>query len=62
MPDTTKVVLGRPRFKPHSFNEICHMIPTEWDQECRRNGADMVETPEDEAVREIAARSALVAR
>jgi hypothetical protein len=62
MPDTTKVALGRPRFKLHSFNEICRMSPPEWDQECRRNGADMQETAEDDAVREIAARSSLVAR
>jgi hypothetical protein len=38
----------------------CH--PPEWDEECRRNGADMQETAEDEAVREIAARRSLAAR
>jgi hypothetical protein len=38
------------------------MSPPGWDEECRRNGADMQETAEDEAVREIAARRSLAAR
>jgi hypothetical protein len=53
MPDTTKVALRRPRFKLHSFSDICRMSPSEWDDECRRNGADMEESPEDQVVQEI---------
>ena len=58
MTDTTKVPPGRLRFKLHSFGEMGHYAkhPTQWDQECKRNGADMAESPEDEAVRELAMR------
>jgi len=58
MTDTTKASLGRPRFKLHSFSAMGHYArhPDEWDEQCKRNGADMEESPEDEAVRELAMR------
>ena len=59
MAETTKIAPRRPRFKLHTFNEICRMSPTEWNDECRRNGADMEETPEDQALRELVALRAM---
>jgi hypothetical protein len=53
MAGTTKVALRRPRFKLHDVSEICRMSRTEWEDECRRDGADLEESPEDEVVREI---------
>jgi len=53
MAETTKIAPRRPRFKLHTFNEICRMSPTEWNDECRRNNADMEDSPEDEALRQV---------
>jgi hypothetical protein len=47
------------RFKLYGFNEICRMTTDEWDEECRRNGADMEEHPEEVAIRELAALHAM---
>jgi hypothetical protein len=42
----------RPRFKLYGFNEICHMSPAEWDEECRHNNADFQEHCEEAYIRE----------
>jgi hypothetical protein len=44
--------IRRPRFKLYGFNEICHMSPAEWHEECRQNNADFEEHPEEAYIRE----------
>jgi hypothetical protein len=46
----------RCRFKLYGVGEVCRMSPAEWEEECRRNGADMEESPEEGAVRNLVAK------
>jgi len=39
MPRTARS--GGYRFQLHGFSEIARMTPKEWEQTCRREGADM---------------------